>query len=191
VSLAIDVRELQRLLDSLRHAGNRQYKTQLRYVHDALTKSSRFRAVFEVLAAETAGFEVDDWIQKRVLEARQTCHEWPEQENQKLRVLRRLLGEGRRRGQVRRRGPAGEGAGSATVGTAHQCPHTRRISSSGATGSFGCTQPSSIGLSSNDREEVTSWAQRPALDQEYDFVVLDASGRRVVAREEPACSVVQ
>lgn len=91
MSLATDVRELQRLLDSLRHAGNRQYKTQLRYVHDALTKSPRFRAVFEVLAAETASFEVDDWIQKRVLEARQTCHEWPEQENQKLRVLRRLL----------------------------------------------------------------------------------------------------
>src|ERR1019366_4458745 len=35
----------------------------------------------------------------------------------------------RRRGQVRRRGPAGEGAGGATVGTAHQRRQTRRNSS--------------------------------------------------------------
>jgi hypothetical protein len=91
VPIAADARELQRRLDGLRDAGNRQYKTQLRYLHDALTRIPRFHAVFDVLAAETADFDVDKWVQERVLGVRQTCHEWPAQEKQKLRVLRRIL----------------------------------------------------------------------------------------------------
>ncbi|MGA3122621.1 MAG: hypothetical protein ABSF69_17790 [Polyangiaceae bacterium] len=81
---------MKRLLDGVSRAGHQQYKTHLRYVHDLLEKSPRFRAVFGLLVANTADFDVDGWVQNRVFSAKQTCHEWPASEGQRLRVLHRI-----------------------------------------------------------------------------------------------------
>jgi hypothetical protein len=91
MSASSDARELQRLLNGLRDAGNRQYKTQLRYVYDALVGTARFRAVFDMLAAETSDFAVDNWVGQQVFSANRTCHQWPASEKHKLRVLHRIM----------------------------------------------------------------------------------------------------
>ena len=88
---ASELRELKRLFDALRQAGNPQYKVQLRYVYDLFEKTPRFHAIFDLLKAATSDFDTDDWINKRVFGAKQTCHEWPPSETQKLRVLLRLM----------------------------------------------------------------------------------------------------
>ena len=46
---ASELRELKRLFDALQQAGQRQYKVQLRYFHELLRGTPRFRAVFELL----------------------------------------------------------------------------------------------------------------------------------------------
>jgi hypothetical protein len=86
-----ELRELQRLFDGLKRTGYRQYKTHLRYVHELLERSARFRAIFDLLGANTSEFDVDAWVEGRVFSARDTCHEWPASETQRLRVLRRIL----------------------------------------------------------------------------------------------------
>jgi hypothetical protein len=91
VSARSDARELQRLLDDLRNAGYRQYRAQLLYVYEALNRTPRFRAVFDLLAAETSNFAVDDWVNTRVFAANPTCHEWPASNKHKLRALHRIL----------------------------------------------------------------------------------------------------
>lgn len=88
---ATELRELKRLLDALQHSGNRQYKVQLRYVHDFVQRTARFRAIFDVLKASSPDFDADEWIQTKVFGVRETCHEWPGSEQQKLRVLLRIL----------------------------------------------------------------------------------------------------
>jgi hypothetical protein len=87
---AHELRELKRLFDALRQAGNRQYKVQLGYVHELLEKTPRFRSIFDLLSSSTRDVDVDGWMQKMVFEARQTCHEWPSSETHKLRLLRRI-----------------------------------------------------------------------------------------------------
>ena len=86
-----ELRELKRLFDALRGTGTRQYKVQLLYVHGLLEKTPRFRSIFDLLKASTSDFNTDDWMVKKVFEARQTCHEWPPSETQKLRVLLRIM----------------------------------------------------------------------------------------------------
>lgn len=86
-----ELRELKRLFGALHQAEHPQYKVQLAYVHALFEKTARFRAVFDLVRDGTSDFDPDEWIQERVLGARQTCHEWPASEPQKLRVLLRLM----------------------------------------------------------------------------------------------------
>jgi hypothetical protein len=86
-----ELRELKRLLDALRQAGSRQYKTQLRYVHEILENTQRFRSILGLLKASTTAFEADAWMQTKVLDAKPTCHEWPPTEAEKLRLLLRMI----------------------------------------------------------------------------------------------------
>lgn len=88
---ASELRELKRLFDALRQTGYRQYKVQLRYVYELWANTLRFRAIFDLLRAETSDFKTDEWMQEKVFNARATCHEWPEAEAQKLRVLLRIM----------------------------------------------------------------------------------------------------
>jgi len=88
---ASELRELKRLFDGLQHAGYRQYKVQLGYLHELLQRTPRFRAVFDLLAAATADFDADAWMREKVFGARQICHAWPTSEQQKLRVLLRTI----------------------------------------------------------------------------------------------------
>jgi hypothetical protein len=86
-----DARELKRLFDALQQAGYRQYKVQLRYVHELLENTPRFRSIFDVLRASTSGFDADDWMREKVFGAKQMCHEWPASEREKLRLLLRIM----------------------------------------------------------------------------------------------------
>jgi len=88
---ATEVRELKRLFDALQQAGTRQYKVQLRYVHELLERTPRFRSIFDLLKASTSDFNSDEWTQTKVFEAKQTCHEWPASEQNELRVLLRIM----------------------------------------------------------------------------------------------------
>jgi hypothetical protein len=86
-----ELRELKRLYDALRQSGMGQYKVQLGYVFEYLQRAPRFRAILDLLKASTAGFETDEWIEKKVIGAKQTRHEWPASESQKLCVLLRIM----------------------------------------------------------------------------------------------------
>ena len=86
-----ELRELKRLFDDLRQAGYRQYKVQLRYVYELLAETPRFRSIFDLLKAETSDFNAEQWMLEKVVAARQTCHEWPQSETQKLRLLLHIM----------------------------------------------------------------------------------------------------
>jgi hypothetical protein len=86
-----ELRDLKRLFDALKQAGHRQYKVQLRYLHDLMERTPRFRSIFDLVRASASQFDADVWMQEKVFAARRTCHEWPVVELQKLCVLLRIM----------------------------------------------------------------------------------------------------
>lgn len=84
-------RELKRLFDALHHAGHRQYKVQLGYLHRLLHERPRFRAVFDLLKAKAADFDADTWMHENVFSTKRTCHAWPDDETRKLALLLRIV----------------------------------------------------------------------------------------------------
>jgi len=86
-----DMRELKRLFEELQRSGSRQYKAHLGYLYDLLRRTARFWSILELLRSSAEGFDVDEWIGTKVFVAKATCHEWPASENERLRVLLRLI----------------------------------------------------------------------------------------------------